>query len=233
MNNAASDLQYVILPGRPQFGFEGTRLYEQAYEFWRSFWTRVLADVGVDHGPEPDEFCRQDRVCLLVDQNDEIAAMLCYTFYDLAFRATAQRGYFMRYFTPDFFNALKARGISRVMSLEYMSVAPAWRRLGDGASLARLIAVLGLRQVGTYGCDAGIAAARCDVGIDQLSHELGGESVVKDVKVHGISTDLVAFPRNDIREPTDPNTSRIVERLWRERSDYTAAVGAQLLRSVA
>jgi hypothetical protein len=231
--NDLDRLRYVILPGKPRFGFPATGLYDQAYSFWRQFWTRVLTDVGAASTPEPDEFCRQDLVCLLLDERDEIAAMMCYTFYDLGLRATTDRQYFSRYFTPEFFGALRDRGITRLMSLEYLSVAPVWRRNGGAASLARLISVLGLRQVAQFGCDAGIAAARCDVGVDKLSHELGAESIVRGLKVHGIETDLVAFVRDRIQEPRDPRVADLVARLWDERLDYNSAKGSKRLRSVA
>jgi hypothetical protein len=231
--NHPDRLQYVLLPGKPRFGFPATGLYDEAYAFWRQFWTRVLTDVGAARAPEPDEFCRQDLVCMLIDERDEIAAMMCYTFYDLSLRATTDRQYFSRYFTPEFFQTLKERGIMRLMSLEYLSVAPVWRRGGGAASLARLISVLGLRQVAQYGCDAGIAAARCDVGVDKLSHELGAESVVKGLRVHGIETDLVAFLRERIREPDDPSTARLIAKLWDERTDHTETKSTKRLLSVA
>ena len=64
MIDFSSPLRYVILPGRPAWGFGDVALHDQVYATWQGLWTEALAEVGAAQ-PSPDEFLRMDRVTAL------------------------------------------------------------------------------------------------------------------------------------------------------------------------
>lgn len=233
MSSALNDLVYVVLPGKPPASYQYLELYNHVFRFWRSFWSKVLTDVGADHGARADDFQRQDLICALLHGRD-VVGLHTHTLFDLAQDSAREHSYFERLFSPDYLIALGDRRVRSVMTLEYLSVLPDWQTAQLGVSLARALVALALRQARMFAVDAAVAAPRCDLAVDRLAAELGAERVLtEDGLVHGRPTARMAFFPGQFRDPRDPKVQRLVESLWSMRFDFTQPEGGRILRSVA
>jgi hypothetical protein len=233
VNSALNDLVYVVLPGKPPASYQYIELYNHVFRFWKAFWSKVLTDVGADHGARADDFQRQELVCALLHGRD-VVGLHTHTFFDLAQDPAREHSYFERLFTPAYIAALRDRRVRSVMTLEYLSVLPGWQSTSLGVSLSRALVALALRQAQLFSVEAAVAAPRCDLSVDRLAAELGAERVLpEDGLVHGRPTARMAFFPGQFRDPRDPRVQRLVESLWSMRFDFTQPEGDRILRSVA
>lgn len=218
-------LSYVILPGRPPLDFAHRQWHDRAFRFWKTFWTEILKENRTAEHVRVADFFRQDCVTLLV-HDEEVIAMHTYTFFDLTLAGTKEHEYFERY-SQKFLQDLRRRRVSRVMTMEFFSVARQWRGSQVGVSLASVLAGLGLRIAKEAGVDATISVARADIGAAKIGHDFGAVSLDTKVMVYNTPCDLVAFLPEKLHPHPDPVVNDLVDHFWRVRLDLISASAAR------
>src|SRR5690606_38787220 len=115
----------------------------------------------------------------------------------------------------------RAENVHRVMSMEYLTVDPAWRKRHTGVSLASVIVSLGTRIQRRAGMGASTGVAREDVGMDGLCRDIGGVEVASGHMLYNTPVSLMCMFTDRLRELPDPEERELTETLWQTRTDLS------------
>lgn len=212
--------KYHILPGKCPADFQNISLHNEAYKYWKEFWDEFFKE---NHQPgemrnRKDDFTRQDGITAITFEK-QIVAMQLHTVFNIQSQAAREHSYINRSFNPEFFEKLQTRGIQSVMSFEWLTVDPAWRKTVTNFSFSQVIIALGLRLQKLWGVDAAIAISRNDVKVTQTAEALGFDVIMPHVSLHGKSCDLIAAFRETERTGLPTQLLGVVDFLWKTRDD--------------
>ncbi len=208
-------LQYFLFPPKTP-----SNLYlcthNKVYKLWKSIWEKTLADLHLPATNLADEFGRQNHIAAICYQFEPIAIHL-YSHFHLDSRASQESSYMSANYPPLFFEKMKQRGIKTVMSMEYMTVHPDWRKSRGSIHIGAVLGALGLNCMKFHQLDACIAPARKDHKVHLLAHAQGGESIISDIFNHNVLCDLVLLERNKVIDHPNADISHLVKQLWSSR----------------
>lgn len=213
-------LKYYIIPGRmPPDSIEAAR-HDQIYVYWRDFWNDVFTKSGAVYDQKfQSEFSQMNLVVALMSE-EKIAGVHLYRFFDLRRVSHRERDQFASGGT--FVAKMLECGIQTVMTLEYLTIDPGWRKRETGVSLATVLGSLATRVQRAIGIDACTGICRLDVGVDRMFHEIGGMEMGERRVVLNTPVTFMAAPSWNSRDVSDAKTKEVVDRLWKERIDYSS-----------
>lgn len=211
-------LQYCLLPSANPPPHK-VKHHNDLYEMWHAVWTKTFADLKLDPACLRDEFVRQDFIAALFHDGQPIAAHL-YSFFSIDCLAARQHGYLNGNYPEIFFQKLKQEGVRDVMSMEYMTVHPEWRKSKSIVHLPAVTAGLAFEVMKAYGGDAAIAPARLDHKVHLLAPPYGGVSLIKNVVNHNVPCDLLMCKKANLKPHDSPEIQALVDALWRKREAY-------------
>jgi hypothetical protein len=217
--------RYVSLPGKSSPDLFALAWHNRAFEFWLRSWTEVLR-VQDGSQPDVDDFLRQDRLTLIYQETGDdcpesrIVAFHAYTFFDLRQAAARCHSYFKRYYSDRAMAELSRRGLHRLMTMEYFSVAPELRGRRPGPSLVGAVVSLGLRVFEDVGADAIVSVARADIGVARMAYRFGAIPLDQNLNFHNTSCDLIAILQGEQKPHDDSETRALAEELWSHKSAW-------------
>lgn len=232
-NRTVNDLQYVLLPGRFNPGFEGSALYDKAYDYWLKFWNQVYVDNGTTDQADGADFQRADIVALLIS-GDEIASMHLYSIVNLENAASSHYPYFAGEHGRSFYEALKPLSLKTAMTLEYLTVNPDWRKSKIGFSLTPVVCGLAYEIQKTLKVDVTLGRCRQDVRSHELMLERGGQILLPDIVMHKTSTHFCVLRLDDLKpHHPDPVVTNLTQSFWMNRRDLTGKQATIALSAAA
>ena len=167
-----NSLSYLIMPAK----FSGTppflNLHNRIYEFWHQMFTDVLRSRDPQASVNPDHFIRQNRVAAIINNND-IVALHLYTFFNFSSVAARENPYFSD-FTKSTWGYLEKENLKHVMTMEYLSVNPSYRKSKSGFSFGEIMVGLGFKIMKESQQDCTLGIARQDMHVDKM--EIGRAS---------------------------------------------------------
>jgi omega-6 fatty acid desaturase (delta-12 desaturase) len=216
-------VSYKVLPGKlflnrnvmNALGQEHDRGYIFWKNFWREFWSQVPQRPTTTQLAEL--FGRQNLIHLL-EVDGEIVGMLCQTFYDLDRTLTRDLPYF-EFFSDELFEIVRGQGASKLVTHEYLTVDPRWRKTSTGVSLAPLLMSLGAEALKNVGGEISVAIARKDINIEKLCYQLGWKCLKADVQYKNYPCDLIGFRAGE--ERVDQELKRLRDNVLSKCIDKT------------
>lgn len=219
MDQQERALQYFLLPSaNPPAHL--VAVHNRVYTFWKSMWEKVMKDLKADASHLEEDFIRQDFIAAICS-DQEVVAVHLYSFFALDSLAARDHRYLSGNYPKEFFEKVGKAGIRNVMSLEYLTVNPAWRKHSSKVHMGAALGALGLNVMCQYGIDAVIAPARRDHKIHEMAYAQGGDCIIPEVNVHGVSCDLIAIKRENIVCP-DKNVASLRDELWERRYHFSS-----------
>lgn len=211
-------LRYYVLPSAnpPPHLVE---MHNSIYRMWHSVWTQTFRELGLDPACLPDEFLRQDFITSIVHGAQPVTVHL-YSFFSIDCLAAREHAYLNGNYPEIYFEKVKRLGIRDVMSMEYMTVHPDWRR----ARYPIVAGGLALQMMKLYGGEAAIAPARRDHKVHELAPMYGGMSLIEKVLNHNVECDLLLCRRSTMKPHDDPQIQETVDHLWANRVHAEACV---------
>ncbi len=216
MEKKINDLRYVIIPGKPSHDHPLNHLHEKAYLAWRQVWEAEFKALNFPIQDLANDFLRQDYIPLLVS-GDEVAALHLYSEFNISNRAITDHKYFTSNYPPEFLQALRSRGVKTVMSMEYLTVSPAWRAKQIKIQLADVMIGLGIKLLPETRAQAYIGPARNDYKVSNKTYSFGFECIQANVVNHNVSCDLVAGFRDKLVSSPDQKIAGLIQTLWSNR----------------
>lgn len=218
-----SDFRYTIFSAtNPPDRFIG--LHDSAYELWLDVWTGVYSGLGLDTSVLKAEFGRQDMIATIFCGDEPVAVHL-YSFFSTKSRASLDQSYMAQY-PKEFYSGLEAAGLRSVMSLEYMTVNPAWRKGRFPVHMGSVLVGLSCEVMKYFGHEASIAPARRDHKVHEIAYAFGGEPVLANVISHNVPCDLLAIRADRCHEHADSAIRAMIADLWKHRIEATGLIPA-------
>ncbi|MBK7963485.1 MAG: hypothetical protein IPK04_21200 [Bdellovibrionales bacterium] len=217
MDVKVDSLDYLLMPGKCHFGSLIINQYNTVYSHWKTLWTQEFSSVGNQQPLAADDFMRQDIIASLWSGSHLVAFHL-YCLFDLDQIPTLDHRYFS-IFDSVAIETLTKRKASRLMSMEFLSVHPDWRKSKTGISLAAVMVGLGMKIMQNSDLQATIAPAKKTAKIDDLALAFGSTCLRKDVYRGNIHCDLMACFKADLISYPDPQVNGGVQSLWLRRQD--------------
>lgn len=215
MENSPLDrFQYYLLPSANP-PVEHLEVHNKAFTLWMDIWKEVFKGLGFDDSKLEDDFIRQDLIACICD-GDQPVALHLFTFFSLDSKAARSHAY-MKQFPEIFFEKLKRKNIRNVMSIEYMTVHPEWRKGKLPVHLGSVLAGLTFNVMKLYGLDACIAPARRDFKVHELAYLYGGEPIISNVLSHNVPCDFLACINGKILEHPSEEVRGAIGQLWSGR----------------
>ncbi len=211
--------RYVILPGKPGPGSQNQELHDRAYEFWKSFWSKIYSDAGSPESFVPEDFTRQDFIPVIL-HGDTIVAMHLYTIFNIRSLAIREHRYF-KFFPEEFFSYLWDHSVDSVLSLEFLTVAEGWRKHDIGVSLSRVLVDCSRRLMNQLPVGALIGPARSDNKVNEMVVDFGFTTFQAGLKKRNFTVDLMVGFRNQIHPCSDFASHALAKELWNKRQDLT------------
>ncbi len=207
--------ELILLPGKCLPDGMHSELYDQLYRVWKETWVKVFTEVGSPQAWNADTFFRCDLLPVIL-HNGKIAAFFVATVYPLQPAVLSDHSYFS-IFSKSATEKLRKHGVRNVMSYEYMTVLPAWRKVPLGFSLGAVLGELGLKIRDELHCDAAVGVARLQHKVDQLAHAIGGFTLEKEARRGNLICEVVGFLKENDRPYPQTSVHDLVVELWEKR----------------
>jgi hypothetical protein len=198
-------------------------LKNKVYKTWEGIWREVFGAVGQADALSPDEFYRQKILALITNEQSEFVGMHLYTFFDLNSLPDRNHSYFdgIAEFS---FERIKAMKMMRIMSMEYLTVSPDWRKSKSGISWSDVIIGLGQKVLSLSTFDAVCGTPREGVGVDKATDRLGWITIQPEIKKYDYVCSLVACARPNFKDHPDQSIQQLIDELWTNRIDTSGLV---------
>jgi hypothetical protein len=215
------NLDYSIIAGKAQRHASQAEidLNNQAFEFWRTFWAKVYGDAGSPESLVCDDFLRQEMVTIIRHEK-KIVGLHLYSFFNLEQQAIKLHRYF-QFYPEKFFEYLRQTDVKEVMSLEFLTIDPEWRKSVTGVSLAEVLIACATKCIHSHGADAGIAPARTDNKVNQMAYHQGYECFQAGITKRNFQVDLIVGFKDQLKATPNPEVNSLADKFWRERNDFT------------
>jgi hypothetical protein len=219
MSDAAvnSKLPLVYLVASPKFPSRGEEAasLNDIRKFWHAHWDRAFAQTGAPESGWESHFEQQDIVVAL-KLNSEIISCHLYTFYDLHDARTLESDYFS-YFKKSSIDALKAGGVTKLMSMEYLGVSSAHSRNSEKLSLGKLMVTLATYVGSGAGADAVFGTPITTTSTPKMMANVGAVTLEENIEKYGYNLCLQYVPTNPRRPSADPVIEARAFDLWHAR----------------
>lgn len=212
-----------MLPGSPNF-----ELYKNVYKLWFKTWKKAFNDVGSPEAFSPDDFYRQDLIPVIAYKTEPIAAHF-YTMFHTENPAAMDHHYF-DIFSDKTLNILKSNDSKRLMSLEYLTVNPFYRKSTIGFSLGEVISALGCKLLKEISYDAALGVAVKAAKVDKMALKLGFDILDNQAKRGNLVCDIVVKYSKTVHKNTHPDiiVNDFINYLWDNQTN-----SEQLLLKIA
>jgi hypothetical protein len=211
------DFQYLLLPGKCPPNASFSSLYNDVYDIWKSTWVDLFKQSGALDELMADDFRRAD-IITVITYKGKVAACHFYSFFDIRQPVVRDLTYFT-HFPQTAVDKLLERGADYCMSMEYLTVHPDCRKSKIGVSLASVLLSIGLKTMTEHGGIAAIGSARTEVGVSDITYQLGAICLEKGIIRANYPCDLVAIVKDDIKVIPDLPMQRLIKHLWETRTD--------------
>ena len=181
----------------PDSGLEPrSALVDEAYCRWRAVWQPTFFELTGQVTLHSDEFCRQHELVTLF-QAERCVGLTGFRYIDLGSDVTRHDSYFASW--PDeAYAAARSWGREACIIGNFM-VTPEHRGRRGGFSLSEIVTVLSLHRLATSRANVALVTTRNDRRVNQLMYRYGAHRLFENATLHGVSVDLVAFPREEVK----------------------------------
>ncbi len=217
------DLSYCILPSADPRA-EYVDLHNRVFNFWKDSLAAAFAETGNDPATLIDDFVRQDLITAILYKNEVVATLLL-SFYTLEADAAREFRYLKDNYPETYIRKLKNHGVKTVMSMQYLTVRPDWRKKNKPVHLAPTIFALAQFIQRDFNIDAIVSVVRRDNKVNDLVYSLGGECIVADVENHHTPCDLIVMYKDKPQKYPSNHVKDLTRSLWSRRVDATQISG--------
>jgi hypothetical protein len=214
-----NNLQYYILPGNASGQTHLLEKYNQVYEFWKNIWTDTLQKMNLPT-LEIAHFLRHNYVCAIFDK-DQVVACHLYTHYDIRVAALKESEYFSQ-FATELIDHCRSRDINTIMTQEYMSAAPEYRKTVSQISIPEVIVGLGMHVMHSIGADSTGGTVRAGApSVERVCKEINCELLDKPIMRYNIPHKFFIGSSKKVKLAGSTETINLIKNLWENRINYT------------
>jgi len=177
------------------------------YDFFIRSWNSTFKELGSSHINLQSEFSRF-KVKVGIFENGKPIAFHGYHFFDLESKADRDHEYFKQFSEP-VTDLLRAEGIRKAVSMEYMFVEKGYRKI-SGQPIGEVLGGFSTQYFRKSHQDAVLAVTRNDRGVDKMCLKYGARTLVENASLHGVEVNFMYFKPEEIKDnPADEVQSLI------------------------
>lgn len=185
---------------------------EKLYKLWHFTFKEIFdANGGV---LDPDAFWRGRVLAGLFHEDTPIGVHIYNPYFIMD--SLVQTSSYFKTLPPGSLELIKQRGVSSLMSMEYLCVHPDYRGAHDGVRVSELVIGLGFQVLLQSPYEMAIGFARADRKVDAVSTKTGayqaGQTsfLNKDIRV-------MLCHRNEVKISENFRAQRWIDDLWKNR----------------
>ncbi len=211
-----NDFQYYII-SKYSNQSQSIELSNIIFQNWRNVWSQVFNDGGRTFTPNVDDYMRQDFIVSLFYKS-QLVGFHFYSLFNIHKKMSELHSYFSGV-NPESFQRLRDQNMTQIMSMEYLTVMPEFRKGTLSVPWAEVIISLGQKFLDTVGGDLCFGTARKDIRVDNMGLKLGFESLQLPISKYSYPCEVMICTSNSIREHPDKSTAEIINQIWENRID--------------
>lgn len=209
------NLAYYILPGTYKKIDYYLKLHNQLYNFWSSNWSKVFSSLTNPTEIKNSEFRRQSYIGALMSDSSDVIGLTLHTVFNLESLADCNHHYFSCNYSDQFLKELKNKPLTKVVSIEYLTVSENYRKGELGFSAAKYLVALAHRLQLLLRAEASISSCRKDFKVDKLEMQFGGQPLNPPGSKYGVETQNLITYSSDLVEP--PALTPDIDAIWTKR----------------
>lgn len=183
-------------------------LVNDIYMMWRHTFGKVLENAGAEL--DVGDFFRSHCAGVLTYQA-EVVAFNLFTNFNFQLHAHRDHPYF-KSLDKQVVDEVSAKS-GKVMTMEYFTVSPLWRKQNQEIHWGEILAGLGLHYLDQSSVELGVGTPRKDIKVDQMCERLGA-TIKGSVQKMNYECAVVVFEKKQVRSFANPLTRHWVNRLW-------------------
>ena len=206
----------MFLPGRCPTTYRDIDLHDQVYGFWKQIYTEVYSKSAHLESLNPDNFLSQDLV-LAIRKEDEIVGCIFMKFQNMRSKALLDCSYLNDY-TSAALQDLRYRGRDKLMTMEYLTVCPHWRKSVSGLPLASVLLGLAIKVLVLSDAQLLIGTPRVDVKVNRILDEYGFENL-GDISKSNYPCQMRLIERFAVVNHPEKEVCNLIEAIWQARRE--------------
>ncbi len=204
------DFHYDILP--LHHVCESKRdLLNCIFEMWEQTFGSVVSQAG--YHLDFSDFFRCHSVGVIRYKN-EVVGFNLFTVFDLNLNSHLRHPY-VAHLNESTVISLKERQCTRLMTMEYFTVAFSWRRKYRDIPWAEILTGLGLQYMDQSPAHAVLGTPRTDLKVDQMCLRLGAIPIQNSIQKMNYECAVMLFEKEPKRHFQNQTTHFWVKRLWK------------------
>jgi hypothetical protein len=212
----ARKLKYIVI-NQINSDLQCIHYLTQIYNAWNQIWQKVFTGENRNFKLDPDDFFRQKLVAGIF-QNNDLVAFHFYSFFDLRFKEVTQHSYFQGV-APTSFDILRDKSLNRLMSMEYLTVMPEFRKNEGQIPWAEVVISLGINVLKSTNFDVAFGTARRDVKVNKMGDRIGFNTLQSPIQKYDYDCEVMYFPKKNLLRHPELKVQFLIEELWANRID--------------
>lgn len=228
-SNILKELSCTFLPGKFDCKQQVPNLYNEVYKAWRKIWKEIFIAAGSPDSLNTESFLRQNIIFTL-HHGDEIAGILTTTFFNLSALATFDHAYF-RPFPTELIKSLESNPTGVLITSEYLSVHPDYRKSIVGVSLSEVLIGMVVRVLIQLNAKMLLGTAVRPAGVHKSCKKFGYKEVGSYEK-YGLDCVLLSNTPEEAHEHADPKIRMLISQYWNNKTDLTGIAEISSIETV-
>ena len=189
---------------------ESLKVYNAAYELWKTQWKRIFKENNVNIVPGADKFLAQDIIALLYDEEKEqVMIMNSLKFFSMGQDAIYETTYMLNYPADalDYFKQYQT-----AMGILKLTINPAYKKQLTGMNFSLLLVHLSTRFAQLSVADITIALCRVDLKVNQLFSASGAVNISDSYDLYNTPVQSMYVLPDMVKTP--PAHRGLLQELW-------------------
>ena len=208
--------QYVLIP-RQTADIDLIGLQNQVYRSWFAEWQKVFSSNSRDFKPSADDFLRQDMMAVILS-GEKIVGFHFYSFFNLLRLEMSEHSYFDQIEKSSFEN-LRIKNLANVMSMEYLTVLPDFRKKEAFFPWGEILISLGLKVLNSSEGQVAFGTPRSDVKVNKMGEKLGFQTLQSAILKYDYKCEVMYYPRGNDSVHPEAIVENQISTLWKNRVD--------------
>ncbi len=211
-------IKYYVVPTSRNRNSAHGKIQDKIFDYWVEQWGNNFKNSKPKEGWQ-DHFLRMSLVTALEYENQIIGCLL-FRFYNFDAHSSLKSEYFS-YIDKNLVKNMSGDGLKDAMSVEYLSIDPAWSKNSMNVSLGKIIIALSSYVAEQHNADCIISMPIGGTKVDKMLENIGAMAIQEDIKKYGYTLKLMMTKTKPATKGIDIKVRAITDTIWENRIDYS------------
>lgn len=218
MTGLEKSLTCTLLPGKFSHSQRVPNIYNLVFKYWETTWKEIFTNAGSPDSLNVENFLRQD-IIICLHNDSEIAGIITSSLFNISADAIYDHPY-LRAFPISLIASLRSKGEGLILTGEYLSVKPEFRRNKAGIAISDALIGLLMKVFERTNASISLATTVRPAKVHKIGEKFGWSELGNFTK-YGLDCVLLQNSASQLRVHDDPNVNQSVEEFWTKRTDLS------------